>query len=532
MILENFLTSATSGLIFLTVGKSSGLVAGDIPQFGNDRDFCKDVLTSAGHFVSYQHFVSSAIKMVRTNGKVMHARDEDQYEKISIYSYIHSDEGRRRRRRCSAERILSLNWSLLIFHPSRLQPNLIPDGLKLAHELTKPSYHFKETILMQEKTLKRALHVASDVSQKDIHVELSESTSANYYLLSLKLENVLLLKFLIAPKFKQYLSTFLSFRDIRAVSELHLTPAEVLRGECAQILDYLNSYNEASGQLVNSSKSRVTPKEEECTGRHGRECLESKFSGGMGFRDSKAFNMAVSSKGRRPSWVWSGLVFSKGETSSFKGPDGSSPGVRENAALYDANSSVTRLEGESGGRCDKCGVCFIFASRGRETMAVRLAGRLLHSNDISNTVVEGDNRTVIQLYFIENVPPRECAAIIGDVNDLISSCNFSLSSDRAAHWVATLWLRDVLPSDWVGNPPFRFPLFVQLMPLLRMLNDKECYCQDVLLSRDAASDSAYHVMGHFGLWSVPAGNRSKRCRVNESNIKEDALGKEDKDDID
>lgn len=49
-----------------------------------------------------------------------------------------------------------------------------------------------------------------------------------------------------------------------------------------------------------------------------------------------------------------------------------------------------------------------------ETMAVSLAGRLLHSNNIWNAVVEGDNRAVIQLCFIENTPPRECAAIIGD----------------------------------------------------------------------------------------------------------------------
>ncbi|KAF7147035.1 hypothetical protein RHSIM_Rhsim03G0026700 [Rhododendron simsii] len=44
-----------------------------------------------------------------------------------------------------------------------LVPSLL-DGLKLAHELKMPSYYFKETILVQEKTLKRDLHVASDAA--------------------------------------------------------------------------------------------------------------------------------------------------------------------------------------------------------------------------------------------------------------------------------------------------------------------------------------------------------------------------------
>ncbi|KAF7148367.1 hypothetical protein RHSIM_Rhsim03G0014600 [Rhododendron simsii] len=46
-----------------------------------------------------------------------------------------------------------------------------------------------------------------------------------------------------------------------------------------------------------------------------------------------------------------------------------------------------------------------------------------------------------------------------------------------------------------------------------MLDDKECYCQDVLLSKDAALDSGYHVMRHFGLWFVLAANGSMSTAV-------------------
>ncbi|KAF7148321.1 hypothetical protein RHSIM_Rhsim03G0007600 [Rhododendron simsii] len=377
------------------------------------------------------------------------------------------------------KRIVSLNslplYLKLDFHKL--------DGLKLAHELKMPSYHIKETILIQEKTRKRNLCVASDVAQKDINGDLFESASAIYHLL----------------------------------------------WQCIEC--------DPEGRRAHwASWKRMS---------------ESKFSGGMGFRDLKAFNMAMLSK---QGWMltrnllsfWglslkeiffpnplflvlqggggllgSGLVFFKGETSSFKGPDGSlanmegarllglnfvpvnpfeviheasfswfefracmsSPGVRDNAAPNDANRSHWSLPSSwavfkvncdiamSHGRKRMAVAAVLQDWRGKvadsstnvgfasfllqgETMAASLVGRLLHSNNISNAVLEGDNRTVIPLCFIENVPPRECAAIIGDVKDFISSCNFSSSwvptvCDRAAHWVATLWLRDVLPSNLI-----------------------------------------------------------------------------------
>lgn len=75
-----------------------------------------------------------------------------------------------------------------------------------------------------------------------------------------------------------------------------------------------------------------------------------------------------------------------------------------------------------------------------ETLAVRLAGQLLESNNISNAIIENDNRTVIHLCSTENVPPR--ATIIDDIKKLAESFNFSLAwvhrdCNRAAHWVAT-----------------------------------------------------------------------------------------------
>ncbi|KAI8549230.1 hypothetical protein RHMOL_Rhmol06G0010000 [Rhododendron molle] len=60
----------------------------------------------------------------------------------------------------------------------------------------------------------------------------------------------------------------------------------------------------------------------------------------------------------------------------------------------------------------------------------------------------------------ENVPPWECATIFADIRMLNTCISSSFSwvprdINRAAHWIATQFLKGSIPPDWVVNtPPF------------------------------------------------------------------------------
>lgn len=93
-----------------------------------------------------------------------------------------------------------------------------------------------------------------------------------------------------------------------------------------------------------------------------------------------------------------------------------------------------------------------------EALAVRLASSLLSANRIKEATIESDNQTIIKLCSTENVPPWECATIVDDIMKLSSSALYSFSwvrrnCNRAAHWLATNFLKGGVPLDWVSNPP-------------------------------------------------------------------------------
>lgn len=102
-----------------------------------------------------------------------------------------------------------------------------------------------------------------------------------------------------------------------------------------------------------------------------------------------------------------------------------------------------------------------------EAMAARLAGTVLEELQISNAIIESDNKMLIQLCSTENVPPWECNTIIEDIRSFASTIDLSFSwvsrkFNRAAHWVATQFLNDVIPRDWMFNPP---PQLLQICSL-------------------------------------------------------------------
>ncbi|KAI8542975.1 hypothetical protein RHMOL_Rhmol08G0182300 [Rhododendron molle] len=76
-----------------------------------------------------------------------------------------------------------------------------------------------------------------------------------------------------------------------------------------------------------------------------------------------------------------------------------------------------------------------------EALAIRLACHLITTNQISQDIIESDNKMVIKLCSTENVPPWECAALVKDIRLL--SFNFDgefswvpRACNKASHWVA------------------------------------------------------------------------------------------------
>lgn len=93
-----------------------------------------------------------------------------------------------------------------------------------------------------------------------------------------------------------------------------------------------------------------------------------------------------------------------------------------------------------------------------EALAVRLAGRLIEANQINEATIESDNKMVIHLCSMENVPPWESATIFHDIHRIASglNCKFSWISrecNRVAHWVAKAHHRGILPVNWVSSQP-------------------------------------------------------------------------------
>lgn len=103
-------------------------------------------------------------------------------------------------------------------------------------------------------------------------------------------------------------------------------------------------------------------------------------------------------------------------------------------------------------------IVFISSVSQGEALAIRLAGSLLVDNQISDAIIESDNKEVIHLCSTENVPPWEYATAIVDVRELVYSSRFSFvwvprCCNEAANWVASHCLKGSLPPDWVLNAP-------------------------------------------------------------------------------
>ncbi|GMP68593.1 hypothetical protein CsSME_00028156 [Camellia sinensis var. sinensis] len=78
--------------------------------------------------------------------------------------------------------------------------------------------------------------------------------------------------------------------------------------------------------------------------------------------------------------------------------------------------------------------------------------------DLNSTIVESDCKEVIQLEVGETVPPWEGLAILLDICHLVRVENLLLKwttgqNNQVANWVAQTYACNLLPLDWVANPP-------------------------------------------------------------------------------
>ncbi|KAI7986748.1 hypothetical protein LOK49_LG14G00141 [Camellia lanceoleosa] len=93
-----------------------------------------------------------------------------------------------------------------------------------------------------------------------------------------------------------------------------------------------------------------------------------------------------------------------------------------------------------------------------EAHAVRMATMMAQAYDLNSTIVESDCKEVIQLGVDETVPPWEGLAILLDIRHLVSEGNLILkwttrNNNKVANWVAQTYACNLLPLDWVANPP-------------------------------------------------------------------------------
>ncbi|XP_028072143.1 uncharacterized protein LOC114274422 [Camellia sinensis] len=93
-----------------------------------------------------------------------------------------------------------------------------------------------------------------------------------------------------------------------------------------------------------------------------------------------------------------------------------------------------------------------------EARAIWLACMFLQALGLSNVQVESDCKSVIDLCVSKLVPPWECLAYVSDIRSMGQASSFSFSwvptiANSVTHWLASSKLQDVLPLDWIRNPP-------------------------------------------------------------------------------
>lgn len=93
-----------------------------------------------------------------------------------------------------------------------------------------------------------------------------------------------------------------------------------------------------------------------------------------------------------------------------------------------------------------------------ELLAIRTACEMIISLGLKEVEVESDNRQAILLSVSESVPPWDVRAVVLDNRHLATKGSISFrwirrEANKAAHEVATLALRNSLPSNWIACPP-------------------------------------------------------------------------------
>lgn len=93
-----------------------------------------------------------------------------------------------------------------------------------------------------------------------------------------------------------------------------------------------------------------------------------------------------------------------------------------------------------------------------ELLAVRHACLMAGALNLAAVDIESDCKSVIHLCVSEGVPPWELLALLNDVRSMATSRQLNFlwcprMGNRAAHWVASAYLHNSLPTDWVAQPP-------------------------------------------------------------------------------
>ncbi|CAL5366655.1 unnamed protein product [Camellia sinensis] len=93
-----------------------------------------------------------------------------------------------------------------------------------------------------------------------------------------------------------------------------------------------------------------------------------------------------------------------------------------------------------------------------ELLAVRHACLMAGALNLAAVDIESDCKSVIHLCVSEGVPPWELLALLSNVRSMATSRQLNFlwcprMGNRAAHWVASAYLHNCLPTDWVAQPP-------------------------------------------------------------------------------
>ncbi|KAH7853442.1 hypothetical protein Vadar_002449 [Vaccinium darrowii] len=96
-----------------------------------------------------------------------------------------------------------------------------------------------------------------------------------------------------------------------------------------------------------------------------------------------------------------------------------------------------------------------------ELLAIRAACEMVFSLGLKEVEVESDNKQAILLSVSESVPPWEVRAVVLDIRHLAVKGAISFrwtrrEANKAAHEVAALALRNLLPCNWIVYPPSLF----------------------------------------------------------------------------